>query len=217
VPEIIFTSSISVYGPSEEIKTEDSLLTPNSAYGYSKMLAERVHRHWYDDQNGRRLTIVRPAVVFGPGERGNFTRLAKLLQKGLFVYPGRKDTIKACIYVDDLIDCIEVGRNHESTFVLFNAAYPQRYTLEQIVETFIQKHFPKAKTALLPHQFVSCAASLLKVANLFDIGFSPERVTKLVHSTNISPGWLISQKQSFPNALEKALQKWGDESQGKFF
>jgi hypothetical protein len=39
------------------------------------------------------------AVIFGAGEGGNFTRLAKLLQKVFFVYPGRKDTIKACFYV----------------------------------------------------------------------------------------------------------------------
>ena len=42
------------------------------------------------------------AVIFGKGEKGNLTRIARTLKKGLFVYPGRKDTIKACVYVKDV-------------------------------------------------------------------------------------------------------------------
>lgn len=56
VAEIIFTSSISVYGPDEEQKDEHTVLTPNSAYGYSKMLAEQIHLAWLErksDQIGR--------------------------------------------------------------------------------------------------------------------------------------------------------------------
>jgi nucleoside-diphosphate-sugar epimerase len=107
IEEIVFTSSISVYGPGEEQKDEYTELTPNSAYGFSKMLAERIHKSWMERAVYRKLTIVRPAVVFGPGEGGNFTRLATLMRKGTFIYPGRKDTIKACIYVEDLISLVD--------------------------------------------------------------------------------------------------------------
>lgn len=48
VEELVFTSSISVYGPSEEMKTEQTPPAPESAYGYSKMIAERIHRQWLD-------------------------------------------------------------------------------------------------------------------------------------------------------------------------
>src|SRR5690606_31984236 len=80
VKEIIFTSSISVYGPSEEMKTEQSEPNPQSDYGHSKLLAEQIHKKWLDRGSSNKLTIVRPAVVFGPGEGGNFARLAKLLK-----------------------------------------------------------------------------------------------------------------------------------------
>ena len=79
VREIVFTSSISVYGPSEEMKTEESRPAPESVYGYSKLLAENIHRGWHQRHPETKLVIVRPAVVFGPGEGGNFTRLAGLL------------------------------------------------------------------------------------------------------------------------------------------
>ena len=42
-------------------------------------------------------------MVFGKGENGNFTRLYWAIRGHKFAYPGRKDTIKACIYVKELV------------------------------------------------------------------------------------------------------------------
>src|SRR5690606_6148915 len=92
---LFFTSTMSVYGPQEEPVDEDTVPRPVNAYGKSKLLAERIHEDWQAARPDRRLVVVRPAVIFGEGEGGNFTRLAGLLRRGLFVYPGRRDTIKA--------------------------------------------------------------------------------------------------------------------------
>lgn len=68
---IVFTSSMAAYGTSEYLKTEDTLPTPNTAYGISKLVAEHIHRTWQAEKpDERRLVIVRPGVVFGRGERG---------------------------------------------------------------------------------------------------------------------------------------------------
>jgi nucleoside-diphosphate-sugar epimerase len=216
ISEIVFTSSISVYGPSEEMKTEQTPPAPESAYGYSKLISERIHRQWFESSSGRKLTIVRPAVVFGGGEGGNFTRLATLLKKGFFIYPGRKDTIKACIYVEDLLDAVEFARSKAEPFILFNGAYPQRYTLEQIITAMIKGHFPKARTFMVPKALVLAGARLLKMLDAFHIGIHPDRVMKLVRSTDIYPGWLAAQGREYPNAIETALTRWGTESGGKF-
>lgn len=216
INEIVFTSSISVYGPSEEMKTEQTPLAPESAYGYSKMIAERIHRRWLETSPDRNLTIVRPAVVFGAGEGGNFTRLAGLLKKGFFVYPGRKDTIKACIYVEDLLDAIEFARGTSERFTLFNGAYPQRYTLEQIVRSLIDNHFPRARTVLFPKAVVLLAVRMLSILDAFHIGIHPDRVMKLVRSTDVYPAWLVSQGLEYPNAIEKAFTRWSDESKASF-
>lgn len=216
IDEIIFTSSISVYGPSEERKTETTQLQPVSAYGYSKMLAEKVHRQWMKGDAGRKLTIVRPAVVFGPGEGGNFTRLAKLLKKGFFIYPGRKDTIKSCISVFDLLDAIEFARTRNEQYVLFNGAYPQRYQLQDIINAFIAGHFGNAKTFMVPGWVVMGAAKLLKAMDAFKLGIHPERVLKLVRSTDVYPAWLVEHGLEYPQGLEKALARWSSETNGQF-
>jgi nucleoside-diphosphate-sugar epimerase len=216
VREIVFTSSISVYGPSEAMKTEQTPPAPESAYGWSKFIAERVHMQWHKAAPNRKLTIVRPAVVFGAGEGGNFTRLASLLRKGFFIYPGRKDTVKACIYVEDLIDAIEFARRRPEPFIVFNCAYPQRYTLEQIVGTLINNYFPKAKTVLLPKAIVLTAAYVLRIMDVFNFGIHPDRVMKLLRSTDVYPAWLVEQGQFYPEGIETAFRRWSDESYQKF-
>jgi len=208
VNEIVFTSSISVYGPSEETKTEETSPKPESAYGYSKLMAERIHRIWFDAQPARKLVVVRPAVVFGHGERGNFTRLAKLLNKGFFVYPGRKDTIKACVYVEDLLDSMDFALAQPDPVITYNAAYPERYTLEQIIEAFRADHFPEARLFMIPRIVVTGAAAILGKIGAGNIGFHPERVTKLVRSTDVYPGVLTARGYRFPYNLKGGLARW---------
>ena len=86
------------------MKKETTLPTPNTPYGISKLVAEKIHTIWQaKSQQERQLTIVRPGVVFGKRENGNFTRLYWGIRGHKFMYPGRKDTVKACIYVKELV------------------------------------------------------------------------------------------------------------------
>src|SRR5262245_25758247 len=66
-PWIIFTSSIAPYGPTDEEKDESALPVPVTPYGASKLAAEKIHIAWQRGAADRRLLIVRPGVVFGPG------------------------------------------------------------------------------------------------------------------------------------------------------
>ena len=104
---IIFTSSIAPYGVAESETNEASLTVPFTAYGGSKLVAEKIHQAWQAaDTDNRRLVIVRPGVVFGPGEGGNVTRLVKAVLKRYFFYMGNKQTRKAGTYVKELCNAM---------------------------------------------------------------------------------------------------------------
>ena len=103
IKKILFTSSIAPYGAAEELKTEETIPMPNTPYGISKLTAEKIHMIWQAEDDTRELTIVRPGIVYGKGEHGNMTRLYWGQRKRYFMYTGRKDTIKACIYVKELV------------------------------------------------------------------------------------------------------------------
>jgi nucleoside-diphosphate-sugar epimerase len=216
VKEIVFASSISVYGPSEARKSESSEPAPESAYGWSKLLAENIHRSWFEEDDSRRLIIVRPAVIFGPREGGNFTRLAKLLSKGFFVYPGRKDTIKACFYVGDLIEAMLFAQSQADRYILFNACYPDRYTIKQIVNAMRRVYFGKAHTFVIPKGFLSATAVVLRPLAIAGLGIHPERILKLNRSTDIRPAWLEERGHAARNQLVCAIESWKAATHNRF-
>lgn len=87
IKKILFTSSIAPYGAAEELKTEKTLPTPNTPYGISKLVAEKIHQMWQVKDEKRELTIVRPGIVYGKGEHGNMTRLYKGQKKDISSMP----------------------------------------------------------------------------------------------------------------------------------
>lgn len=216
VNRLTFTSSISVYGPDERPKDEMSEPAPISDYGRSKYLAETIHHHWQKLSPNNKLVIARPAVVFGLGEGGNFTRLARLLKKGFFLYPGRKDTIKSCIYVKDLISWMLNAENYDKSVLTFNGAYSNRYTIEDIVETFRRVAFSNARSALVPSSVLKLAAKFLRPLSAAGLGIHPDRIEKLMVSTNILPSWAESMGLDTKNRLEHALQDWLEQGSGEF-
>jgi nucleoside-diphosphate-sugar epimerase len=218
IPLIVFTSSISVYGPTEAVRTEASAPAPTSDYGRSKLMAEKIHQMWRKAGPGRRLVTVRPGVVFGPGEGGNYTTLAKALRRGLFVYPGRRNTVKSGGHVDELLRCLEFAVAREEPEILFNFAFPRESTTADIVAAFGRvtgRHREPMTAPLTP---------LLLIASLFEVAAAAglktpihrERILKLVRSTRIAPGWLIANKYEFQLDLERALAQWADETSDRF-
>ncbi len=215
VPLINFTSSISVYGPGEDEKRESTAPAPVSDYGRSKRMAELVLEDWQHRSGGRLITC-RPAVVFGAGECGNFTRLAKLLKKGLFIYAGRRDTIKSCIYVEDLVSWMLHAETQVVDQILFNGAYSERYTIEDIVGTFKDLAFPTAREITVPAGTLRSAASVLRPLSAAGLGIHPDRIEKLMKSTNVLPVWAEEQGLPTKDRLRQGLERWRDATQGAF-
>jgi nucleoside-diphosphate-sugar epimerase len=206
---VIFTSSIAVYGPSAENKIEDSIKIPVHAYGQSKLMAEEIFKMWQSHQkNNRSLIISRPAVIFGPGENGNFTRLARALKNNYFFFPGETSTIKSCGYVTDLVKaCIFVHRQHKSGITIFNFCFPENYTIEEICKSFQKLANYRLPRTLPIKQFGKFLSKLPSPINTLG-----HRISKLVNPTIIEPKVLNQLGFAWEFNLDSALLNWKESS-----
>ena len=209
IENIVFTSSIAPYGAAEDIKTEETLPTPNTPYGISKLVAERIHREWAAEDSNRRLSIVRPGIVFGTGENGNMTRLYKALKKHKFAYAGRKDTIKACIYVKDLARVmLSMAENENADHIqLHNCCYYPSFTIERIANTMLKATGMKRRIPFIPHKPMMAAATICGLLGGLGLGICPARVKKLMISTNID-GQKLAKNYPLSYSLENAFKDW---------
>src|SRR5690606_16739375 len=68
IDRILFTSSVAIYGLQEGVPDEDAPADPFNPYGQTKWEAEKAYDAWFlKAPQHRQLLIVRPTVVFGPG------------------------------------------------------------------------------------------------------------------------------------------------------
>lgn len=208
IKNMVFTSSIAPYGASEQLKTEDTLPTPNTPYGISKLVAEKIHMAWQKGGEGRKLTIVRPGVVFGRGENGNFTRLYWGIRKHTFAYPGRKDTIKACVYVKELVRFILWNVEERKTpFDIYNCTFEPAYTIEQIVTAMKRVTGLTQSVPYIPNAIIMPAAVCAQLLGS-PMGICPARVRKLQISTNICGKKMKDSGYQFKWTFEEALKDW---------
>ncbi|AET70578.1 nucleoside-diphosphate-sugar epimerase [Desulfosporosinus orientis DSM 765] len=210
IKRILFTSSIAPYGAAEELKCEDTLPTPNTAYGISKLVAEKIHAIWQAKDESRCLTIVRPGVVFGKGEHGNFTRMYKGIKNRYFFYAGRTDTIKASIYVKELAEFIKYRMiDNDFTGVgLYNCTYEPAFTVKQSCEAIKKATGLKRKTLVIPSWILMIASVVLYPFGGKKLGLHPARVKKLEVSTNISGKKLAASGYKLKYSLDEALLDW---------
>ena len=217
IRRIVFTSSIAPYGAAENLKEEITVPTPNTPYGISKLVAEKIHTIWQaKNSSERQLTIVRPGVVFGKGENGNFTRLYWGLRGRKFMYPGRKDTVKACIYVKELV-CFMLYRleHHEQGVELYNCTFEPAYTIEQIVATMNKVTGLNRTAPLIPAWILMPAAAVIGCLGA-PMGICPARVRKLMVSTNICGKKLADSGFHFHYTFEEAIADWFKDNDNQY-
>lgn len=101
-PVLVAVSSMGVGGPAREKRalTEDDAPAPVSAYGRSKLAAERHLRAVADRVP---VTIVRPPLVFGPFDHHTIW-LFQTVWFGFNFIPGRRECLFPWLHVADLVE-----------------------------------------------------------------------------------------------------------------
>jgi nucleoside-diphosphate-sugar epimerase len=113
VKRFVHVSSLAAYGPSNDgpPRRETDERVPVEHYGQSKLDAERAVEALGDKLS---WTIIRPSVVYGPGEVDMFA-LFKAAKARVNLFYGNRHKRASAVYVDDLVDAIVTAAQVEST------------------------------------------------------------------------------------------------------
>lgn len=106
VQTFVFLSSVkAIPDPGELCVDEDHLGEPSSVYGKSKRAAEEaVHRTC--SSYGMAAVVLRPAMVYGAGDRGNLRRMVRGIREGWFPPLPVTGNHRSLVHVDDLVEAV---------------------------------------------------------------------------------------------------------------
>ena len=154
IKNLIFTSSVAVYGLNKSNPDESHDVDPFNHYGRSKLEAEKLIKKWYlNDSNEKSVTIIRPTVIFGERNRGNVYNLLKQISSGKFLMIGNGLNKKSMAYVGNVVSFIENRlKKNEIGFEIFNYVDgPDLNMLElsSLIEKKMKIKIPKIKIPYL--------------------------------------------------------------------
>jgi len=184
VERMVFASTCSVYGATDEMLDERSVVKPISLYGHTKLASERVLLSMANDRF--RPTILRFSTIYGLSGRTRFDLVVNLLtakaklEGKITVFGG--DQWRPFVHVDDAALAVATVLEAPEEIVanqIFNVgSNDQNYTIQQIGE--------------MVHD---CVISAELIANTGDTDKRNYRVNfnKIRNQLNFVPHWTVRQ------------------------
>lgn len=141
VKNLIFMSSVAVYGLNKENPDENHPVDPFNHYGKSKWMAELAIKNWYEkDPYEKSVTIIRPTVIFGERNRGNVYNLLKQISSGKFLMIGKGENKKSMAYVGNIVALINHRLNKvEPGYNIYNYADKPDFSMTELVSVIENK------------------------------------------------------------------------------
>ena len=131
---LVFVSSIAAQSGSyaDHELTEDDFPTPHNAYGRSKFAAEQAIR-----AAGISYTILRPVVIYGEGEKGNFATVHRLSRLPVPLPFGSLTARRSVLSIQNFNSAIEVAlsnpRARRETFIVSD---PKPVTVADLIARY---------------------------------------------------------------------------------
>ncbi|WP_081811725.1 UDP-glucose 4-epimerase family protein [Ectopseudomonas composti] len=164
VRRFVFISSIKVNGeatiagsyfyPSDEPAPEDP-------YAISKLEAEHGLMR-LGNETGMEVVIIRPPLVYGPGVKGNFASLIKLMAKGIPLPLGAIYNKRSLVGIDNLVDLIIRCIDHPAAAnQVFLAGDGEDLSTTELLRSLAEVMGQPARLIPVPVGLLSLGATLL--------------------------------------------------------
>jgi len=210
VKNIIFTSSVAVYPLDAGESNEELEPAPFNEYGRTKLAAEKVFKKWQAKEKDNSLFIVRPAAVFGEGNRGNIYNLLKQIHSGKFVNIGKGDNKKSIGYVGNISAFLASLATKKATVDIYNYTDKPDMSAREMAE-YIQKELGRDRKIPTVPYFVGLLGGytfdVLSKLTGKKFPISSIRIKKFTADTSIDTTKLENSGFKRPYTLQEGFTK----------
>ncbi|RZJ52089.1 MAG: NAD-dependent epimerase/dehydratase family protein [Flavobacterium sp.] len=179
---------------------------PKTAYGKSKLEAEDYLLSHKLPEN-KRVFIIRPCMIHGPGNKGNLNLLYKIVEKGLPWPLAAFDNQRSFLSVDNLNFLIQqMLLKKDLPSGIYNFSDDRALSTNELISTINIALRKKAKLWKISKNWIQKTASL---GDKFHLPLNSERLKKLTESYVVSNQKIKSalQIEQLPLSVEEGLIK----------
>ncbi len=200
----IFLSSIKAVADHADLMIdEDYVPSPSSAYGKSKLQAEKhLQKHQIPDKY---LYILRPCMIHGPGNKGNLNMLYKFVKKGIPYPLGSFDNKRSFLSVANFCFIVEKILHGELQQGTYHLADDPALSTNELVQLIGQGIGKKAPIWNVPRMLIFVISS---VGSLVGAPINRNTIRKLTESMVVSnKKLLLNLGQQLPVSSKQGLLK----------
>jgi nucleoside-diphosphate-sugar epimerase len=188
----VFITLSSVKAVADEVDdylTEGHIANPITHYGKSKLLAEQYILSKVIPE-GKRVYILRPCMIHGPGNKGNLNLLYKLVTKGIPWPLGAFENKRSFCSVDNLIFIFkELIKREDIPSGVYNVADDAPLSTNEVISILAESQNRKPRIWNISKGLIQLGA---KIGNVLKLPLNEERLQKLTDSYVVSNKKLIS-------------------------
>ena len=159
--------------------SEESTPNPVTHYGKSKLLAEQ-YILAQPIPEGKRVYILRPCMIHGPGNKGNLNLLYSLISKGLPWPLGLFENIRSYLSIENLCFIIsELIQREEIPSGVYNVVDDVPLSTNEVINLIAESKGDKSKILNLNKTIITAIAL---VGDFLKLPLNSERLQKLTES-----------------------------------
>ena len=180
----IFMSTVKAVADTvEDLLTEDTIPNPKTHYGIAKHQAE-VYILSKKLPKGKKVYILRPCMIHGPGNKGNLNLLYQLVSKGLPWPLGDFQNQRSFLSIENLCFVInELLTNKDIPSGIFNVADDESLSTIELIELLSQSLGKRKRIIKISAPLIRKIAS---VGNKLKLPLNSERLQKLTETYVVS-------------------------------
>lgn len=173
VKRFVFVSSLAVYGKSSEHPVSPSTPPrPDNAYGRSKSAAESAVLHALSASDTVPI-VVRPPMIYGPGSRGSFAQLARVVRTGLPLPFRSAHAPRSFCSIGNLVSALRHCVERIDASSMFFPADPEDFTTAALIETMADAQGRKVVLWPAPKRLLEAPLALVGRSEMVTSLFEP--------------------------------------------